>query len=99
MSKKSSLKTSDHISAVTQADIDRSKFRINLKEVPRKKRINIMLDTVVLSFFQHKAAGRGYQTLINEALKKAIYQEELEIAIRRVVREELGKYGKVKSAN
>lgn len=51
MSKKYSLKTSDHIPAVTQADIDRSKFRINLKEVPRKKRINIMLDTVVLSFF------------------------------------------------
>lgn len=89
MNKKSSLKTSNNIPVVTQADINRSKFRINLKEVPRKKRINIMLDTGVLAFFQHKAGARGYQTLINEALKKAIYQEELETAIRRVVREEL----------
>jgi uncharacterized protein (DUF4415 family) len=99
MNKKSSLKTSDKIPAVSQADINRSKFRINLKEVPRKKRINIMLDTGVLDFFQQKAAGRGYQTLINEALKKAIYQEELETAIRSIVREELGKYGKGKPAN
>ena len=44
MSKKSSLKISDDIPAVTQADIDRAKFRINPKEVPRKKRINIMLE-------------------------------------------------------
>jgi uncharacterized protein (DUF4415 family) len=89
MNKKSSLKISDEIPAVTQADINRAKFRINLKEVPRKKRINIMLDTGVLAFFKHKASGRGYQTLINEALKKAIYQEDLEAAIRRIMREEL----------
>ena len=89
MSKKYSLKISDDIPDVTQADIDRAKFRINLKEVPRKKRINIMLDTGVLAFFKHKASGRGYQTLINEALKRAIYQEELEASIRRVLREEL----------
>jgi uncharacterized protein (DUF4415 family) len=89
MNKKSSLKTSDKIPAVTQADIDRAKFRINLEEAPRKKRINIMLDTGVLEFFKQKASGRGYQTLINEALKRAINQEDIEKTIRRVVREEL----------
>jgi uncharacterized protein (DUF4415 family) len=89
MNKKSSLKTSNEIPAVTQADIDRAKFRINLEEVPRKKRINIMLDAGVLEFFKQKASGRGYQTLINEALKKAINQEDIERTIRRVVREEL----------
>ena len=89
MSRKSSLKISDDIPAVTQADIDRAKFRINLKEVPKKKRINIMMDTGVLALFKHQASGRGYQTLINEALKRAIYQEELETAIRRILREEL----------
>jgi uncharacterized protein (DUF4415 family) len=89
MSKKSSLKTSDKISAVTQADIDRAKFRINLQEVPRKKRINIMLDSGILEFFKQKTSGRGYQTLINEALKRAINQEEIESTIRRVIREEL----------
>ena len=89
MNKKSSLKTSDKIPAVTQADLDRAKFRINLKEAPRKKRINIMLDTGVLEFFKQKASGRGYQTLINEALKRVINQEDMEKTIRRVVREEL----------
>jgi len=89
MSKKSSLKVSDNIPPVTKADLNRAKFRINLKEVPRKKRINIMLDSGVLAFFRQKAGGRGYQSLINETLKKTIYQEELEVAIRRVVREEL----------
>ena len=89
MNKKYSLKISEDIPDVTQADIDRAKFRINLKEVPRKQRINIMLDTGVLAFFKHKASGRGYQTLINEALKRAIYQEELETSIRRVLREAL----------
>ena len=43
----------------------------------------------VLAFFKHKASGRGYKTLINEALKRAIYQEELETSIRRVLREAL----------
>jgi uncharacterized protein (DUF4415 family) len=89
MNRKSSLKISDDISAVIQADIDRAKFRINLKKVPKKMRVNIMLDTGVLAFFKHKASGRCYQTLINEVLKRAIYQEELETAIRRVLREEL----------
>jgi uncharacterized protein (DUF4415 family) len=89
MNKKSFLKTSDEIPAVTQADIDRAKFRINLQVVPRKKRINIMLDAGVLEFFKQKASGRGYQTLINETLKRAINQEEIENTIRRVVREEL----------
>ena len=89
MNKKASLKTSDEIPAVTQADINRAKFRINLQEVPRKKRINIMLDAGILEFFKQKASGRGYQTLINEALKRAINREELEITIRRVIREEL----------
>jgi len=48
-----------------------------------------MLDTGVLEYFKKKASGRGYQTLINEALKRSINQEGLEKTIRRVVREEL----------
>jgi len=89
MNKKSSLRTSDSIPVVRQTDIDRATFRINLEEVPRKQRINIMLDTGVLEYFKKKASGRGYQTLINEALKRSINQEGLEKTIRRVVREEL----------
>ena len=56
---------------------------------PRKQRVNIMLDTGVIAFFKSKAGERGYQTLINAALKQAIQQEELETTLRRIVREEL----------
>lgn len=60
-----------------------------------KTRITIYLDDEILANFREQAetAGMGYQTLINEALKKHIQshseqpltQEEL----RRILREEL----------
>lgn len=93
MSKKSSLKIFDEFDEfpeVTMADIDRARFRIGLQDAPRKQRINIMLDTGVIAYFKNKAGSRGYQTLINNALKQAIQHEELEETLRRVVREELG---------
>lgn len=92
MSRKSSLKTSedfDEYPEITVADLDRAHFRVNLQDVPRKQRVNIMLDTGVIAFFKAKAGSRGYQTLINETLKKAIHQEELEETLRRVIREEI----------
>ena len=70
MSKKSSLKISDDIPAVTQADIDRAKFRINLKEVPRKKRINIMLDTGVLAFLSIKRVAEVIRLLLTKRLRE-----------------------------
>jgi uncharacterized protein (DUF4415 family) len=92
MNKKSSLKTSDDAPIVTQADLDRARFRINLQDAPRKQRVNIMLDTGVIAFFKSKAGQRGYQTLINQTLKQAMQQEEIETTLRRVVREELAQY-------
>ncbi len=92
MSKKSSMKISDEFDEfpeVTQTDIDLARFRINLQDAPRKQRVNIMLDTGVIAYFKNKAGTRGYQTLINNALKQAIQHEELEQTLRRVVREEL----------
>jgi len=92
MSKKSTLKISDRFDEypeITQADIDRARFRVNLQDAPRKQRVNIMLDTGIIAFFKSKAGERGYQTLINAALKQAIQQEELETTLRRIVREEL----------
>jgi uncharacterized protein (DUF4415 family) len=89
MSKKSSSKISDDAPIVTQADLDRARFRVNLQEAPRKQRVNIMLDTGVIAFFKTKAGERGYQTLINETLKQSIHQEEIESILRRIVREEL----------
>ena len=92
MSNKSSLKTSeelDEFPEITRADLDRARFRVNLQDVPRKQRVNIMLDTGVIAYFKAKAGSRGYQTLINETLKKAIHQEDLEETLRRVIREEI----------
>ncbi|PSF35187.1 CopG family transcriptional regulator [Aphanothece hegewaldii CCALA 016] len=62
---------------------------------PRKTRITIRLDDDVLAWFREKvhiAGGGNYQTLINEALRQHIQQqnhEHLEDILRRVLREEL----------
>ena len=63
-----------------------------------KIRLTMYLDTAVVDYFRSRAGGRGYQTLINEALKQAIEQEKLEDVLRRVIREEARPYqaGKVK---
>ena len=59
-----------------------------------KTRINIYIDNDVLEEFRVRAekAGRGYQTMMNEALRqylgKAMYPLD-ENTLRRVIREEL----------
>jgi uncharacterized protein (DUF4415 family) len=68
----------DEYPKVTQADIDRATFRVGLKPAPRKRRVTIMLDTVLIEYFQAKAGDRGYQTLINETLREAVERDELE---------------------
>ena len=88
-SKLSSSTIFDDAPKVSQEMLDSARFRINLKEAPRKQRVNIMLDTGVIAAFKVKAGDRGYQTLINEALKQYLSQDVLEETLRRVVREEL----------
>jgi len=61
---------------------------------PGKTRITIMLDNHVIEAFRKRAeeAGRGYQTLMNEALKAAVSENAAPITVktlRRVLREEL----------
>lgn len=79
----------DEYPKVTQSDLDRAKFRVGLEPAPRKRRVTILLDTVLIEFFRAKAGERGYQTLINETLRQAIEREELEESLRRIIREEL----------
>lgn len=57
--------------------------------LPNKQRVNIFLDGAVIQHFKAKAGERGYQTLINEALKQAIQAETLEGVVRKTIREEL----------
>lgn len=65
---------------------------------PGKTRITIRLDDDVLEWFREQAdaaGGASYQTLINQGLREYIAErtEPLEDKIRRMVREEVAKYG------
>lgn len=57
--------------------------------LPNKQRVNMFLDSAVIQHFKAKAGDRGYQTLINEALKQAIQTETIENVVRKTIREEL----------
>ena len=57
--------------------------------LPNKQRVNIFLDGAVIEHFKAKAGERGYQTLINEALKQAIQAESIEGIVCKTIREEL----------
>ena len=74
--------------ATTTADSPRA-----AKLAPRgKTRLTMYLDMAVVEYFRSRSGGRGYQTMINEALKQAIEQESLEDVLRRVIREEARPY-------
>ena len=59
-----------------------------------KTRITIYLDDAVLEGFRNRAdaAGKGYQTMINDALREYLSKdsENLEETLRKVIREEMG---------
>ena len=59
-----------------------------------KTRITILIDDDVLAAFRERAAqrGKGYQTLINEALRASLSPESAPLTVellRKVLREEL----------
>ena len=59
-----------------------------------KTRITLYLDDDVLESFRERASamGRGYQTLVNEALRQAIRPETAPVTaenLRQILREEL----------
>jgi len=63
-----------------------------------KTRITIYLDDDILDTYRQKGddAGRGYQTLINEALRQSISKNSTALdakILRRILREELQKAG------
>lgn len=49
--------------------------------LPSKQRVNIFLDGAVIEHLKAKAADRGHQTLINEALRQAINAESIETEV------------------
>lgn len=94
MSNKSTVTTIDEDAPLRAADIKSGKLVLRKRAaeghvLPRKQRVNIFLDGSVIEHFKEKAGERGYQTLINEALKHAIAAESLETVVRKTIREEL----------
>ncbi len=67
----------DEYPEVTQADLDRAKFRIGMKPSARKQSITLSLDANLIEYFKLKAGENGYQNLINEILRQAKENEEL----------------------
>ena len=63
-----------------------------LPEAAGKQRVNIYLNTAIVEHFKSRAGGRGYQTLINEALKQSIQNESIEKTIRYTIQQELKAY-------
>ena len=76
---------------VTKAEWQKA-ARAQLGEVLGKKRISIMLDAAIIDHFKATAGDRGYQTLINETLRKAVAGESIATELRAVLREELATY-------
>jgi uncharacterized protein (DUF4415 family) len=69
--------------------VNGQEFTAATKHTLAKQRVSIMLDGAVLAYFKNKAGDRGYQILINEALRQSMHSEEMEATLRRVIREEL----------
>lgn len=92
---------SDEAPKLKAADFARATFRIGPQQVDLaewqaaaqdligKERITIMIDADVLAAYKAKAGARGYQTLINQALRNALLGEQIEATIRKAIREEL----------
>ena len=93
MSKKSITATFDEDAPITQADIDAGKLvlrkRVEGRVVQPKKRVTLYLDVSLVERFKEIAGERGYQTLINETLKNSLQQSDMEMTIRKAIREEL----------
>ena len=63
-----------------------------------KTRITIYLDDIVIERFKalSEKSGKGYQTLVNEALRAHLGVDESPLtatALRRILREELAQHG------
>ena len=97
MSKASTAKTSADApqdAPLRRADIAAGRLVLRKRDpagavLPNKQRVNIFLDGAVVEHFKAKSGERGYQTLINEALKRAIQAEAIEAVVRKTIREEL----------
>ena len=93
MNEKTTLKASnpgdlDEAPVWTAEDFAGAIHRIGLKPVGRKLKINLTLDPDVVAWYKARAGGRGYQTLMNAALREAMHGFDIAETLRKVIREE-----------
>jgi uncharacterized protein (DUF4415 family) len=96
MSKKSTLAVFDEDTPITQSDIKSGSLVLRKRDasgaiLPNKQRVNIYLDSAIVEYFKAKAGERGYQTLINDALRQALQAESIEATIKKTIRQEMRK--------
>lgn len=87
------------MSAKDEYDFEPADQGAVISSSPNKTRITIRLDTDILDWFRnrvHEAGGGNYQTLINDALRVYIQQQDGALAhtLRQVIREELKAFNK-----
>jgi uncharacterized protein (DUF4415 family) len=94
----------DEAPALSQANFDRARFRVGTQNVSRadwqaaarariaKQRISIMLDAPIVARYKAIAGERGYQTLINDTLRRAVEGDHFTQDMRYAIREELAAY-------
>lgn len=91
----------DDAPRLTQKHFERAHYRIGKRNVTRaewqaavrarvgKQRISIMLDAPIIEHFKSVAGERGYQTLINDQLRRVIEGEQFIANMRAAIREEI----------
>jgi uncharacterized protein (DUF4415 family) len=96
--------TSEDTISLSQEKFDRATYRVGAQNVSRtewqkavrgriaKQRISIMLDAPIVARYKAIAGERGYQTLINDTLRRAVEGEHFIEDMRYAIREELATY-------
>jgi uncharacterized protein (DUF4415 family) len=79
----------DEVPPLTAENFANAVHRVGLVPVGKKMKINITLDPDVVAWYKKQAGGRGYQTLINAALREAMRGQQIAETLRKVIREEL----------
>lgn len=70
-------------------DVSQAEFSDEAIRQLGKQRVTIMLDSEIIDYFKEKSGGKGYQTLINQALSDVIQGQNIESIVRRAIREEM----------
>ena len=92
MKSKTSSPTSEPRLRVGLKDVSREEFAAAVGDRLGTEQVSIRLDASVIAFFKAKAGKQSYETLINQALHRAMDDEHMEDTLRRVVREELASH-------